>query len=207
MKDSIRLDYPDGKASLYSLDDINSELSVIGTRAWTIDLSNVPTDIKQLLKKQTLSDEEKGIILHYFLLPMERLLNIIEDAGRTPNIPGGGEFSTTVSTFGYSYPQLYLSEEGVDYSRFDNLHLNVSQDGTGVDEVLQFVSGSEFVIHQYMPDKNVLQVHFSCPDENSGWMITYNGKNPHIGSLTSSSIGTKLIVQVIGPAEWEMKYI
>ncbi len=77
----------------------------------------------------------------------------------------------------------------------------------GVDEILQFVSGKEFVMHQLMPDKKVLKVHFSCPDENTGWIITYDGKNPHIGSLTSASIGRKLIVQVIGPKEWEMKYI
>ncbi len=122
MKDSIRLDYPDERESLYSLDEINSELSIIGTKASVLDLSDVHQEIIKLLNKQTLSSEEKDEIMQYFLIPMDKLLNIIHGAGRKPHVEGGGELSTTVTTFGYSYPQLYIAEEGVDYSRFDNLH-------------------------------------------------------------------------------------
>ncbi len=206
MNTCIRLDYAEDREPLYSLDDINAELSIIGSKVSVLDFSNVPAEIKNLLNKSVLSDAEKDMIMNHFLMPMYELLDIIGDAGRKPHVEGGGEISTTVSTFGYSYPQLYLAEEGVDYSRFDNLHINVSENGTGVDEILQFVSGSEFVMHQLMPDGQELKVHFSCNDKN-GWLITYDGKTPHIGSLTSASIGTKLIVQVIGPKEWEMKYI
>jgi len=35
---------------------------------------------------------------------------------------------------------------------------------------------------------------YSCVLLLTGRMITYNGKNPHVGSLTNSSVGTKLIV-------------
>ena len=202
-----RLEYPDDRKPLYSLDDINGELAVIGTRIWTLDLKSVPADLKTLLQKTVLTDEEKSSVMEHFLMPMEELLNIIEKAGRTPNVEGGGELSTTVTTHGYSYPQLYIAEEGVDYSRFDNLHINVSEDGTGVDEIAQLLSGKTFVMHQMMPNKEVLKVYLDCPDEETGWLMTYDGKNPHVGSFTSAEIGTKALVQVIGPKEWEMKYL
>ncbi len=48
---------------------------------------------------------------------------------------------------------------------------------------------------------------YSCILLLTGWMITYNGNNPHVGSLTNSSVGTKLIVQIIGPKEWAMNYV
>ncbi|MGI9533944.1 MAG: hypothetical protein ACR2NW_03245 [Thermodesulfobacteriota bacterium] len=204
---SLRLEYPDDRKPLYSLDDINSELAVIGTKIWTLDLKDISVELKTLLKKTVLTDEERSKVMEHFLLPMDKLLKIVEKAGRTPNIEGGGELSTTVTTHGYSYPQLYLVEEGVDYTRFDRLHYNESKDGVGIDEILQLISGGDFVMHQLMPNKSVLKVFFRCPDENTGWLITYDGKTPHIGSLSSSDVGTKLVVQAIGPKEWDMNYI
>ena len=129
------------------------------------------------------------------------------DALFEKSLEGGGELSTKVTTHDYWYPQLYITEEGVDYSRFDNLHINVSADRTGVDEIVQILSGGTFVMHQMLPNEEVLKVYLDCPDENTGWLMTYDGKNPHVGSFTSAEHGTKALVQVIGPKEWEMKYL
>ena len=71
-------------------------------------------------------------------MPMERLLKIVQKAGRTPNVEGGGELNTRVTTHDYWYPQLYIS-----------------QDGTGVDEIAQILSGGTFVMHQMMTNKDV----------------------------------------------------
>jgi hypothetical protein len=43
------------------------------------------------------------------------------------------------STHGILYPRLYTAEPGVDHSRFDRFHVNVSGDGTGVDELAQLL--------------------------------------------------------------------
>jgi len=207
MNISLKLEYPDDRKPLYSLEEINSELGIIGTKIWSLDLKNLPSNIKSLLNKEVLTEEEKNSIMGHCLKPMEDLLKIIEKAGRTPNTEGGGELSTTVTTHGYSYPQLYIAEEGIDYSRFDKLHVNISADGTGVDEIAQILSGGPFIMYQMTPDKEVLKICVDCPDHNSGWLITYDGNVPHIGSLTSARIGTKALVQVIGPAEWAMEYL
>ena len=42
-------------------------------------------------------------------------------------------------------------EEGADYSRFDRFHVNVAEDGTAVDEVMQILSGSGVRILQRLP--------------------------------------------------------
>lgn len=44
----------------------------------------------------------------HFLLPRERLLEIIAATGRKPNVPGGGELTTSVATHGYTYPHLWI---------------------------------------------------------------------------------------------------
>ncbi len=43
-------------------------------------------------------------------------------------------------------------------------------------------------------------------DPESGWIVTYGGGRPHIGSLSKASAGTKLLVQVIGPPLWTMRH-
>ena len=110
--------------------------------------------------------------------------------------------TTVVSTHGYSYPQLYLVLENDDYTRFDRFHVNVADDGTAVDEVLQVLSGGSIVIVQRVGSATVLTLHLDSP----GWLVTYNGGNPHIGSLTRAEVGTKVLVQIIGPPLWRMIY-
>jgi len=55
---------------------------------------------------------------------------------------------TFVANLGHHYPQLHQVQKGVDYTRFDRFHVNAGPDGSGVDEVLQMLSGSGFVVHQ-----------------------------------------------------------
>ena len=41
-----------------------------------------------------------------------------------------------MSAHSYSYPNVWVVQEGIDYSRFDRFHVNAADDGTGVHEVL-----------------------------------------------------------------------
>jgi hypothetical protein len=111
-----------------------------------------------------------------------------------------------VENHGYNYPQLYLVETGSDYTRFDCFHVNTADDGTGVDEIGQLLSGGGIRIIQRRPDQGVASLHLACPSENCGWIVTYNGGSPHIGSLSAARPGTKFLMQVIGPERWVMRY-
>jgi hypothetical protein len=198
----IRLEFSDGRPAVTSLAGINDALADIGSRVWPLDLHHIPVEIHKLLLQPILTTVEAERIKAHFLLPRERLLEVISGAGRTPHVPDGGALTTVVSTHGYSYPQLYLVRENDDYSRFDRFHVNVADDGTGVDEVLQLLSGSGIVILQRLSSATVLTLRLDRP----GWLVTYNGGNQHIGSLSKAEAGTKVLVQIIGPPVWRMRY-
>lgn len=202
----IRLEFSDKRLALYELPEINRNIKQVGWGVWPLDLSQTAADIKQLLREPTLTTEEAERVKSSFLLPREKLLEIIQRSGREPHVPGGGELTTTVTNLGYTYPQLYMVENGVDYSRFDRIHVNTADDGTAVDEVVQLLSGSGLVIHHRSPDGLILTLRLACSGDEAGWLITYTGGNPHIGSLSGGSPGMKMLVQVIGPAKWVMRY-
>jgi hypothetical protein len=202
----FRLELPSARIPLTALSEVNAVLAAVGTRVWPLDLGSAPADIRRWLRQRTLSGAEAERIKTYFLLSRQRLLEIIAAAGRRPQVPGGGELSTFVSPHNYAYPQLYVVQDGSEYSRFDRFHVNVANDGTGVDEIMQVLSGSGVRLLQRAPDAGVLSLQLDCPDEDSGWLLTYNGAHPHIGSLSGVVPGTKVFMQVIGPARWVMRY-
>ena len=158
----IRLEFSDGHLPLTDVAEINVALAEIGTGVWPLDLSGEPDDIRRLLGQPTLTEAEAERMRKHFLLPRERLLEIIAVAGRKPNVPGGGELTTWVSNHGYSYPQLWIVQGDEDYTRFDRFHVNVSEDGIGVDEVLQMLWGGGLVIHHLLPSGVTLTMSLDC---------------------------------------------
>lgn len=195
-----------GSPAVTALADVNRELAVVRSKVWPLDLRGAPADVRRLLAKPALEAAETTRVMSHFLLSRERLLEIFAEAGRAPNVPGGGALSTHVDSHGYSYPQLWLVQDGTDYSRFDRFHVNTADDGTGVDEVLQLLSGAGIVIRHRLADGTVLALHLDCPDAAAGWLVTYDGGHPHLGSLSSARPGTKALVQAIGPPRWSVRY-
>ncbi len=194
----IRLELSDGRQPLNTLPEINKTLAEIGSRIWPLDLRNEPDEIGKLLRQSILTKDESDRLLNHFLFSRERLLEIITGAGREPHVTGGGALSTRVLPYNYKYPQLFVVEDGIDYSRSDSFHVNISKDGTAVDEVAQILSGSGFVNHHRSPNGEILSLYIDCPREDAGWILTYDGGSPHIGSISGVQPGAKILVQVIG---------
>lgn len=186
--------------------EINLALAPYGSRIWSLDLSDSPDNVRQLLDRVTLDVAESTRVQNHFLLSRERLLEIIDEAGRTPQVEGGGEMSTLDLSHNVLYPELYIVVPGIDYSRFDRFHVNVSPEGIGVDEVMQVLSGGGVRLLQHLPDLGKITLDIDCQEQKSGWILTYDGGYPHIGSISQARDGTKVLMQVIGPAQWEMKY-
>jgi hypothetical protein len=207
MATGIRLEIEGARAPLSTLPEIQAELNRIGVGVWPLRLDDAPDDILRLLSQANLTDDETARLRDHFLLSRERLLEIIAASGRTPNVPGGGALETTVANQGYSYPQLWVVRAGEDYTRFDRFHVNVADNGTGVDEVLQMVSGQGVVVHARQPDGSAQTLRLDCPNDSVCWMVSYNAGLPHIGSLSGATPGTKLVVQAIGPMEWTLRYV
>src|SRR5436305_1899546 len=118
----ITLTFPDARPDLATLPEINAALARYGARLGPIDLAAVPVRIAALLRQETLTAAECSAVLDHFLLPREQLLRLIGEAGRKPQVAGGGEMETFDASNRVRYPQLYLVGAGIDYNRFDRFH-------------------------------------------------------------------------------------
>ena len=205
--EGLTLEQADGSRLPATLAEVNDAFAKYGARVWALDLSDVPDDQRRLLGEPMLSAAETSTLREHFLLPRERLLDLITGAGREPQVARGGELNTLDSTHGVEYPELYLVAPGADYSRFDRLHVNVATDGTGVDETLQLLSGSGVRIVQSLPQVGEITLFLDCPSPDRGWVVSYPGFHPHIASFTGASEGSKVLMQIIGPPIWNMDYV
>ena len=203
--DGISLELKPSGRTVLGAEAANEALATFGTGLWPIDLTAASDDVRVLLSRPKLTSAEVAIVREAFLLPRERLLEVIVASGREPSVPDGGELSTLDVANNVTYPQLYIVEAGVDYSRFDRLHQNQADDGTELDEVLSILSGSGVRLIQRLPDGNEATLQVDCVDGQTGWLLSYGG-HPHIGSFTGASPGTKALVQAIGPVRWQARY-
>ena len=192
--------------ALTELDPVNAALAPFGARVWPLDLDAAAPGLRGLLARPTLDAAEAERIEAAFLLSREALLAKLAEAGRSPHVPGGGALETEVANHGYAYPQIFVVEQGADYSRFDRFHVNVSEDGTAVDEVMQILAGGGVRILQRLPDRDAVTLTLDCPSAGKGWTVTYDGAVSHIGSMSAARPGTKALMQVFGPARWTMRY-
>jgi hypothetical protein len=204
--DGIRLEFAGGRPPVTDLTRINQTLHPVGFRAWPFSMSEVPDNIRQLLAQPTLDATQASLVEQHFLPSREWLLEIIKDAGRTPQVPGGGELSTLDTGNDVAYPQLFVIGPGTDYTRFDQFHVNATDAGNGLDEVMQILSGGGIRVLQHLPDGELFTVFIDTADGH-GWIVTYDGGRPHIGSFSSARPGTKLLMQAIGPSRWHVTYV
>jgi len=202
----LRLQPPDGVDVVTDPDTANAVMAEFGLRVWPLDLSVLPQRVNAVLDQPALSEEEDTLLRDHLFLSRERLVGLIEASGRQPHVHGGGSMSSVDTTHDVHYPELYIVAPGNDYGRFDRLHRNVAGDGTGVDEIVQVVAGRGFrIVYGLDPGRLLELVLDRCGDH--GWIVTYSGAHPHIGSLAEASPGTKLLVQIIGPPAWTMDYL
>jgi len=206
-KTGLTLEFSNSPEVLTDPDPINEIIGPYGASIWPIPFADLDPKTRDLIQKKALSPDEVNRLERSLLLSREELLKVIEKAGRDPQIPGGGSLQTKEVNSGMTFPSLLLAEEGADYSQFDKFHLNLAADGTGVDEILQMLSGDGFRLIYRLPDETILTLTLSCTTNDSGWLLTHAGPHPHMGSMSRASSGTKILGQVIGPAEWEMKFV
>jgi hypothetical protein len=202
----LRLEIAGARGPLTALAAVNDALAAVGTRLWSLDLGMAPAPLRALIDQPRLSGDQAARIKARFLLSRSRVLELIADAGRTPHVAGGGALETTAAPHGQAYPHLYAVEAGADYGRFDRFHVNTADDGTGVDEIMQVLAGGGVRLIQRLPGGEVATLHLDCRDARAGWLLIYDGAVPHIGSLSRARPGTKVLMQIVGPERWTLRY-
>lgn len=175
---------------------VNAALA--GTGIWVAPrpLHNLPSEITALLAKPVLSPTENHQLKAHFLLSRERCLEVIAAAGRTPKVPGGGAMEAYCETLNVQYPQLWVIDTESDRSAFYPYHRNMGADGTGSDEVGQHLSGTKMGYRFDILGGVVLTMNATT---EAGWLFTFSGILPHGGVLQDTSVGNKVLVQVLGP--------
>ena len=85
----VSLQFSDSRTVPEVLEASNNELHKIIAWVWPLDLCDRPADIRALLTKPALDAAETVGVTAHFLLPRERLLQIVAQRGTGRRLPAG----------------------------------------------------------------------------------------------------------------------
>ncbi|MGJ0626337.1 hypothetical protein [Xenorhabdus bovienii] len=207
---SVSIKFSDGRNDVVGVDNANAILREVGVR---ISLVSIPEEAKPIIKvskTRATNDEEKKKLISIFNLNRADFLEQIRLAGRTPAVNRGGYLSTTEVDVP-PYPKVYDMKEMTDetkkyvLSKFGRLHVNSSEDGSGIDEVMTVISGGPlnwfFVLNNGVT-ANVL-VNEVGPNDQA-IRLSYPGLGPHGGFINAAQ--GLLVAYAHGPETFVMRY-
>lgn len=208
--DGVQLNFSDGRPGLSDLAAVNNVLESVGVRLSRIELPIEARPVLEASAKAPLSDAEKARLLELFSLSRLDVLEQIRAAGRQPSVPGGGSMSS--GEVGVPpYPKVYdlKSMQPQDRlaarNKFGRLHINSTDDGVGVDEVMTLVAGGPWTWYFLLKDNAVVELRMSrVQPADQGWRLSYPGLTPH-GGLFHAEDGL-CIAYITGPEVWTMRY-
>lgn len=204
------LSFSDGRPSARRIEEINAVLRSVGVHLSRIPL---PARAKPLLVASVtapLTDVQQRELLAIFALSRQDVLEQIRIAGRKPVLPRGGRLATRESGVP-PYPKVYdlkamsASDRVWARDKFARLHVNATNDGVGVDEVMTLVAGGPWTWYFLLADGVVgeLQMARVAP-EGLGWRLSYPGLTPHGGHFHATD--GLVVAYITGPEEWQMRY-
>lgn len=206
----IALYYSDGSAPARGIQAVNDRLKEIGVRVSQVA---IPENAKPILKQsvhRALSQEESDELIRHFHLGRQELLDEIRKAGRRPEVHRGGHLQT--SEHGVPpYPKVYdmksLDHETTVFlqHKFGKLHVNSSESGIGIDEVMTIVSGGPYTWFFVFGDDVVGKLHLGKVSADAkAWRISYPGRVPH-GGYFDAPHGL-VVAYAHGPKHFVMRY-
>ena len=206
----IALYYSDGSEPDYGIEAINQRLLEIGVRVSQVA---IPEDAKPILAQsvhRALSREESDELIQHFYLGRRELLDEIRSAGRRPAMFGGGYLQTSERDVP-PYPKVYdmkaLDREMSAFlqKKFGKLHVNRSEAGVGIDEVMTIVSGGPYTWFFVFEDNVVGKLHFGkVHEDGKAWRISYPGLVAH-GGYFDAPHGL-VVAHAHGPRHFVMRY-
>ena len=204
------LSYSDGKPPTQGVDDVNAVLSSVGVRVSKLPLPEEAAPILKVSQKRAINSEENKKLLSIFSLHRGELLEEIKKAGRKPEAHRGG-FLTTSEIDVPPYPKIYdmkaLSPEVMAFLqvKFGKLHVNSSENGMGIDEVMTIISGGPWTWFFLLPNEVVGKLTLGYVGlDGPGWRISYPGLVPHGGYL-DPEYGL-VVAYAHGPKNFVMRY-
>lgn len=205
----VSIRYPDGRPDIVGIDKANAILHTIGVHVSTVD---IPVTAIPLLKKseaEALTDADKESLISQFSMTREQLLEQIKLAGRVPSVPGGGVMTRDVD--GGVYPNINDMKSADDEARkyildkYGRLHVNSSEDGVAIDEVMTVLSGGPFRWGFTLKDGTVIRFQVNTIDINDKAVrVSYSGMGMHTGIIDAEN--GLMLAYAHGPKEFVMRY-
>lgn len=206
----LKLEYSDGSPAAVGLEKVNATLRSVGVRVETLPLPKAALPILKASQTRPVTQEEANELISHFSLHRGDLLEQISKAGRKPEMHRGGYLST--SEVGVApYPKVYdmksMTPEVKSFlqEKFGKLHVNSSESGVGIDEVMTIVSGGPWTWFFALPDNVVGKLTLGHVGlDGQAWRIGYPGLGVHGGYL-DSDYGL-VVAYAHGPKNFVMRY-
>lgn len=205
----VKIQFSDGRPDVAGIQDVNNVLNAVGVRATTI---KIPTEARPLLKaykNRAITEGEEHQLISIFNLNRAELMEQIQLAGRTPVIPDGGVFTTEGGQS--SYPKVYdmkaMSPEVQNFvlNKYGRLHVNTSDTGLGIDEVMTVITGGPFTWMFLLPDGVLARLTVEFIGENDDAVrLSYPGIRMHAGYMDAKE--GLVVAFAHGPDNFEIKY-
>lgn len=206
----IALHRSDGTAPAIGLGAVNAALSQVGVRVSRVSIPNGARHLLRTSKMRALKSTEADDLIRWFHLDRRELLQEIVNAGRSPAMPRGG-FLRTSEVDVPPYPKVYdmqaLDDQTVTYlqAKFGRLHVNSSDSGVGIDEVMTIVSGGPYTWFFVLEDNVVGKLRLGTVEETGkAWRISYPGLVPHGGYFDAAD--GLVVAYAHGPKHFVMRY-
>lgn len=206
----IALHLSDGTPPLVGLEAVNARLRSIGVRVSEVPVPAAARPMLAASRSRALHPEEGSAVLTHFALGRKELLDEIQRAGRPPAMPRGGHLQTSEPGVA-PYPKVY-DMKALDRAttafiqrKFGRLHVNSSDAGVGIDEVMTIVSGGPYTWFFVFPQDVVGKLRFGRVGERGvAWRISYPGLVPH-GGFFDAPDGL-VVAHAHGPDSFVMRY-
>jgi hypothetical protein len=206
----IALYYSDGSAPVQGIRAVNNELENIGVRVSQVDIPDAARPILDASTERAITSREADQLIRNFHLGRRELLREIKAAGRSPAMHRGGYLQTSEANVA-PYPKVY-DMKALDHDttvflqhKFGKLHVNSSDSGVGIDEVMTIVSGGPYTWFFVFENNVVGKLRFSAVTADSkAWRISYPGLIPH-GGYFDADHGL-VVAFAHGPKYFVMRY-
>lgn len=208
--DNIALHYSDGSQTSFGLKAVNERLMTIGVRVSRVAIPDAAKPTLKRSTRQALTQEESEQLIRHFRLGRRELLEEIRKAGRDPEMHRGGYLQTSepgVSPYPKVYDMRSLDSATTRFlqRKFGKLHVNSSEAGVGIDEVMTIVSGGPYTWFFVLEDNLVGKLRFGkVGEEAQAWRISYPGLVPH-GGYFDAQHGL-VVAYAHGPKSFIMRY-
>ena len=206
----LSLHFSDGAAPVEGLEAVNARLREIGVRVSEVAIPEAVQPILVASRARAVTPAESAILLRHFHLGRRELVDEIVWAGREPEMHRGGYLATSESGVP-PYPKVYdmkaLDGKTTAFlqEKFGKLHVNSSEAGVGIDEVMTIVSGGPYTWFFVFDGGVVGKLRFgSVSGRGMAWRISYPGLVPH-GGFFDAEHGL-VIAFAHGPEHFVMRY-